>query len=276
MELAPGIHSLHVSMEGTFFVRRYPPNAYLVEDGECALIDSGYGDEHSINRRLEQLKELGNPRIDYIILTHPHLDHLGGAERFKELTGAKILIHHLDADVANEAFQNSRVDDAFGDGEVIRIGRIELEMVHTPGHTHGHTCVLKRDDRAIFTGDHILGTGTTAVGPERGDMAKYIESLHRLQGMELSVLYPGHGEPVLEPQRKIRELIDHRMERDRQVLMYLGRGIDTIDGLVKAIYPELDDYLLNDARGQVKVHLIKLEREGRVESRGQGQTYTLR
>ena len=58
--------------------------------------------------------------------------------------------------------------------------------------------------------------------------------------------------------------------------MYLGQGIDTIDGLVKAIYPELDDYLMNDARGQVKVHLIKLEREGRVESRGQGQTYTLR
>ena len=276
MELDQGIHSLYVSMEGSFFSRKYPPNVYLVEDGECALIDAGYGDEASISNRLEQLKALQNPRIGYIILTHPHPDHLGGAERFKKETGAKILIHQEDTDVANEVFEETKVDDAFNDGEVIRVGGVELELVHTPGHTYGHTCVLRRSDRALFTGDHILGTGTTAVSPERGDMAKYIDSLRKLQGMEISALYPGHGEPVHEPQRKIKELLDHRLERERQVLHYLSEGRITVDSIVQAIYPELDTDLLDSAKGQVKVHLVKLEQEGKVESRDEGETYAVK
>lgn len=274
MELTPGVHSLHVPMEGEFFLRAFPPNAYLVIDGEGVLIDTGYGEEEAVNQRLTYLKSIGNPSIGHIILTHPHVDHLGGAERFKKVTGAKILIHEDDADVANEEFEDTRVDETFKGGEVIRVGGTELELVHTPGHTHGHTCVLKRNDRGLFTGDHILGIGTTAVSPDRGDMAKYMDSLRKLQDIEISVLYPGHGKPVNEPQRKIKELIDHRMEREKQVLALLEQGVNDIEGMVKSIYPELNKDLLDSARGQVKVHLVKLEREGVVEARG--ESYVLK
>ena len=274
MELAPGLHSLHVDIEGSFFFRNYPPNAYLLTHGEGALIDTGNGDDHSISSRLDQLKELGNPDFRYIILTHPHPDHLGGAERLKQLTGAQLLIHNDDADTANEAFENTRIDDALNDGDVIDLGGLELEMVHTPGHTHGHTCVLNRTDRSLFTGDHILGTGTTAVSPDRGDMARYIDSLRKLQPLDISALYPGHGAPVKQPQAKIKELLEHRLERERQVLGFLSEGRNTIDSLVKAIYPELDPDLLSEAQGQVQVHLIKLINEGQVQS--QGETYTLK
>ena len=270
MELAPGLQSLHVPIEdGSFFFRHYPPNSYLLTEGEGALIDTGNGDDISINSRLDQLKELGNPGFGYIILTHPHGDHLGGAERFKQLAGAKIIIHRDDADTANEAFEDTRVDEAFEDGDVINLGGVELELIHTPGHTHGHTCVLNRTNRSLFTGDHILGTGTTAVSPDRGDMAKYIDSLRKLQPLDISALYPGHGSPVNQPHAKIKELLDHRMEREKQVLGYLSEGRDTIDSLVRAIYPELDKDLLSEAEGQVKVHLVKLVNEGRVEARGE-------
>ena len=128
---------------------------------------------------------------------------------------------------------------------------------------------MNRSNRSLFTGDHILGTGTTAVSPDRGDMAKYIDSLRKLQPLDISALYPGHGSPVNQPQAKIKELLDHRMEREKQVLGYLSEGRDTIDSLVRAIYPELDKDLLSEAEGQVKVHLVKLVNEGRVEARGE-------
>ena len=273
MELAPGLHSLHVPLDGTFFFRKYPPNAYLMTEGEGALIDTGYGDDNSIESRLAQLKELGDPSFKHIILTHPHGDHLGGAERFKKLTGARILIHHDDADTANSEFEDVRVDDVLDDGDVITVGGTELEMIHTPGHTHGHTCVLNRTTRALFTGDHILGAGTTAVSPDRGDMARYIDSLRKLQPLEISVLYPGHGSPVDRPQAKIKELLEHRLERERQILGLLGEGRDTIKSLVRSIYPELDKDLITEAEGQVTVHLVKLVKEGRVAQRG--ESYSL-
>ena len=275
MELAPGLHSLHVPIEdGSFFFRHYPPNSYLLTHGEGALIDTGTGDDDSVSNRLNQLKDLGSPDFRYIILTHPHVDHLGGAEALQKLTGARVLIHRDDADTANEEFENTRIDDILNDGDVIDLGGLELEMIHTPGHTHGHTCVLNRTDRSLFTGDHILGTGTTAVSPDRGDMAKYIDSLRKLQPLDVSVLYPGHGSPVNQPHAKFKELLDHRLEREKQVLTFLSEGRNTIESLVKAIYPELDQDLLSEAEGQVEVHLVKLINEGRVESHG--KTYTLK
>jgi len=274
MELTANLHSLYVSMEGTFFFRKYPPNVYLVQGDQSVLIDSGYGDEASVNNRLKQLRTLQDPELSYVILTHPHPDHLGGAERFKDITGAKIIIHNQDADVANEMFKHTKIDDAFKDGDIINIGNDELQLIHTPGHTYGHTCVLRKSDRALFTGDHILGTGTTAVGTERGDMANYIESLRKLQGMDIATLYPGHGSPVQEPQRKIKELLDHRLERECQILNNLSEGNNTIRTIVTAIYPELDPDLLTSATGQVTVHLIKLEKEGRVKRNG--EIYSIR
>ena len=275
MELAPGLHSLHVPIEdGSFFFRHYPPNSYLLTHGEGALIDTGTGDDDSVSNRLDQLRELGSPDFRYIILTHPHVDHLGGAEALQKLTGARVLIHRDDADTANDEFENTHIDDILNDGDVIDLGGLELEMIHTPGHTHGHTCVLNRTDRSLFTGDHILGTGTTAVSPDRGDMAKYIDSLRKLQPLDVSILYPGHGSPVNRPHAKFKELLDHRLEREKQVLTFLSEGRNTIESLVKAIYPELDQDLLSEAEGQVEVHLVKLINEGRVESHG--KTYTLK
>jgi glyoxylase-like metal-dependent hydrolase (beta-lactamase superfamily II) len=124
----------------------------------------------------------------------------------------------------------------------------------------------------LFSGDNALGMGTTAISPPpRGDMARYIESLRRMQALDAALLCPGHGPIVHEPNRKIQELIDHRRERDEQVLALLQEGKGTLTQLVRGIYPELERRLERMARGQILSHLYKLEREGKVAMREEGE-----
>jgi glyoxylase-like metal-dependent hydrolase (beta-lactamase superfamily II) len=118
----------------------------------------------------------------------------------------------------------------------------------------------------------VLGLGTVAISPPpHGDMGLYIQSLQRLQRYDAALLLPGHGPPVQDVARKLQELIDHRHERERQILAILGRGHGTLRALLDDIYSELDARLLNMARGQILAHLAKLEAEGRVRRRGEGE-----
>ena len=137
------------------------------------------------------------------------------------------------------------------DGDTIAVGGVTIEVVHTPGHTLGSICLYLREERALFTGDTVLGLGTVAIAPPpHGDMGLYIQSLERLKGYDAALLCPGHGPPVQDVGRKLQELIDHRHERERQILAALGRGRGTLTALLDDIYPELDRRLLNMARGQ--------------------------
>ncbi|MBI2866582.1 MAG: MBL fold metallo-hydrolase, partial [Chloroflexi bacterium] len=158
--------------------------------------------------------------------------------------------------------------DRWLEGETeLDTGGLSLTVVHTPGHSPGHLSILLQERGVLFSGDHVLGLGTTVIMPGHGDMAQYISSLERLQGLELSVILPGHGPPVRQPRRKLIELIEHRKAREEQVLALLERGVDSVEDLVRAVYPELEPRLLDMARGQTKSHLIKLEREGRIVAR---------
>jgi glyoxylase-like metal-dependent hydrolase (beta-lactamase superfamily II) len=101
-------------------------------------------------------------------------------------------------------------------------------------------------------------------------MVQYLASLRKMQGLDAALLCPGHGPLVKEPNRKIQELLDHRRERDEQILRFIGRGRDTVWRLVKAVYPELDGRLVPMATGQILSHLHKLEDEGKVRTRRDG------
>ncbi len=287
-------HVFSLPARPAFYTGPLAPNVFLVRDGqEGALVDSGFSDEESVGRRLEWLRALGGLQLRYIVLTHHHFDHASGAHRLAQATGAQVVIHPQeeeflrrweeeipqDVDVPGEEAQfrervrRFRQDAAqaaqgarhLGDGETLRVGSLTLEALHTPGHTMGSLCLLLQEEGVLFTGDTVLGLGTVAVSPPPyGDMALYLRSLERLKGLGASLLLPGHGPPVKEVARKIQELIDHRHEREGQVLALLREGKDTVAALVRAIYPELDRRLLPMARRQVEAHLHKLEREGRV------------
>ena len=142
-------------------------------------------------------------------------------------------------------------DRVVEDGDTIAVGGVTIEVVHTPGHTLGSICLYLREERTLFTGDTVLGLGTVAIAPPpQGDMGLYVRSLERLTGYDAALLCPGHGPPVHDVARKLQELIDHRHQRERQILEALGRGHGTLKALLDDIYPELDRRLLNLARSQ--------------------------
>jgi endoribonuclease LACTB2 len=261
MEIAPGVHS--IPMSTSTFMGVYVPNVYLAVGEEAALIDSGLEDREAAKSRIEYIRQLAPLKLAYIILTHSHPDHIGGCREIKRATGAQIVMHSLAAERAKSG-DSVTGDILVKDGAVLDIGGVHLEVIYTPGHSPTSICIYMKESKVLFTGDHILGMGTTVVYAPDGDMADYVESLKKLLKYDIRLICPGHGPPIHEPQRKINELIAHRQERERQVLSSLRQGKKTVTGLVAEIYPELDKRLLELAQRQVLAHLKKLVRENKV------------
>ncbi len=298
MEVTPRIHSIPAPV--SFYTGPLAPNVYLVTDaGEGALVDSGFGDEQSVRARLEYLRQRPDVKLRYIVLTHHHFDHSSGAHQLRRASGAQVALHPqeerflrdwqseipqdidvpVDQRAVAEQVQRFRrlaaeavPDVPIADGETLSVGGLTLELVHTPGHTLGSVCVYVRQERALFTGDTALGLGTVAISPPPyGDMALYLQSLERLKEYDSALLLPGHGPPVHDVARKLQELIDHRHQREEQVLKLIADGKRTPKAMLRAIYPELDRRIIPMALRQIEAHLAKLEAEGRVTRTGEGE-----
>jgi glyoxylase-like metal-dependent hydrolase (beta-lactamase superfamily II) len=158
-------------------------------------------------------------------------------------------------------------DVVVGTGDVVASGDgWTMTAIHTPGHTSNHTCFTLDDGttRTIFTGDHVMGWSTTVVSPPDGDMGAYIESLRVVAGRADDVAIPTHGPPIPDPSTFVTELIEHRLERERQVLQAVRSGLDTIPAMVEALYVDVRRDLFKPARRSVLAHLVKLVDDGSV------------
>jgi glyoxylase-like metal-dependent hydrolase (beta-lactamase superfamily II) len=234
-------------------------NQYVVGKETVVVIDVALGEDSNLDGIIEQVEAMGGKRIEKILLTHIHSDHCGGALALRKRCGAKLGIHRSRAGyLGGEDFQ-------YGDNDRITFGGGELQVLHTPGHESGHCCFYEAGDKVLFSGDNILGYGTAVIRPPDGNMMDYLQSLERLLEFNISLILPGHGPLVGKPEAKIKEYIEHRRLREKQVLDALRNGRNTIGDITEMIYVDVSPALQRVAEFSVQAHLEKLIKEGRVK-----------
>jgi glyoxylase-like metal-dependent hydrolase (beta-lactamase superfamily II) len=216
--------------------------------GDSVVLDPG----PAIESHIEAVRA-AMPNLRTILITHRHGDHAPAAIPLKRLTGARIV---APPGVTEET------EVILHGGETVE----DLEVIATPGHTEEHVCFFT-SDRDLFTGDTILGEGTTAIFPPDGNMTQYIRSLHTLRARNPRRIYPAHGPTRDDAVALIDDYIAHRLQREQQIIDALDAGAHTIPEMRRRIYANLDPRLEKAAEVQIAAHLIKLQEEGRVDAR---------
>lgn len=272
MEIAPGVHSILTGLEHATGVT----NTYLVVGSEgAAFVDAGWNRPGEAQARIDYWHKLGAPALKGIIVTHRHTPHWENAPAIqRSCGGAPIIASHAEHAEIEARMQGARVDRPVHDGETLGLGGMTLEFIEAPGHTIGSLAVFVRESRALFTGDNVMGKGSSVINPGEGDIVLYLQTLHKLLRLAPAVIYPGQGPVVTNPEAKLNELIAHRHARERQIVDLLARSPCSVERMVAALYGGIDEGVRHLAANQVRSHLIKLEREGRVRSTGERHSLT--
>ena len=209
-----------------------------------AVLDPGPLDEGHLHR---VLATVGERRVSIIALTHGHADHSAGAARFAELSGCATV---RAADPAHRLGE-----EGLADGDVLDISGCELRVIASPGHSADSVSMLATADGALFTGDTVLGRGSTVIAGD-GNLGDYLRTLDRLQAMAgLRVLLPGHGPVLADPAAALTQYIAHRAERLDQVRAALAAGASTPAEIVAMIYADVDRSLWRAAEWSVQSQL---------------------
>lgn len=234
-------------------------NTYLVGDRSVAVIDPGPDLPEHVQAILDAVAAQSG-RIDAILVTHGHSDHLSAAYRLRDRTGAFLFGHPTIHEVDVPLHEG---DDVEGVGE-------EIITHPTPGHAPDHLCFWLPVHRLLFSGDLVAGQGTVVLSRESGSLDHYLDSLRRMLALGPSTILPGHGPVVADGPAKLEEYLAHRARRESQILERLARGPATVDDLVKDLYAQTTPpALLPLAARNVLIHLDHLAHQGRAsEERG--------
>lgn len=269
-QLSPLIRRVIANNPGPFTFKG--TGVYIVGGNDVAVIDPGPDQPGHLEMLM---RALDGRRVTHIFVTHGHADHSPAARPLAERTGAKIYASGItvtasDSDVRMEAGDDPgfRADVAVRDGERFSGPGWTIEALATPGHTSNHMAYALIEENALFPGDHIMGWSTTVISPPDGDMDDYIASLEKVRDRDFTTLWPTHGPPIRDVRPFVQAYIDHRADREAQILNQLAKGQTRIPDMVREMYADVDVRLHPAACHSVLAHMIRLVKRGRVSVRG--------
>jgi glyoxylase-like metal-dependent hydrolase (beta-lactamase superfamily II) len=229
-------------------------NTYLIDGPEgLTVLDPGPEDDEHV---ADILRAAGETKIERLVLTHTHSDHLGATAKLQAATGAKTYGYRVSAK------RGFSPDGKLDDGDAVA----GLKAVFTPGHAADHLSFeffVPGGPKILFSGDHVMSWSSSIVSPPDGDMVAYYKSLNLLLARDEVFYAPGHGPLLPEPRRLVAELLAHRQHREASILAALREREWSVAELAEHLYHKTDYRLKMAAERNVLAHLLKLEHEGR-------------
>jgi glyoxylase-like metal-dependent hydrolase (beta-lactamase superfamily II) len=221
-------------------------NAYLVGGNQVVIVDPGPDRMSHLNNILGALQSLG-AKAASVVITHHHADHAGCAEKLAARLAVPLISY------GNPLLHGSEI---YANGHTIVIQ-------HTPGHIYTHLCLWLIERKLLFTGDLVAGQGTILIIPPDGNMAAYLDSLRAMKALAPTAILPGHGPVIDTPEVVLQDYIDHRLDREQQVLYWYGQGHTLAGDIAARIYVDRPE-VIGIATLQVEAHLEKLSKENRL------------
>jgi glyoxylase-like metal-dependent hydrolase (beta-lactamase superfamily II) len=266
-EIEPGIYQLQIPIPNNPLGCT---NVYLLKgDKGCTLIDAGWSSREALYSLGNQLTEAGVSfkDISLIIVTHAHFDHYGLADSLKQLSGAKVALHHLDRDLLAPRFTDmdeylrqtenwfringvpthelpqsafigmrrsappAAPDIALHDGEIVPASPFNLQVTWTPGHSPGHICLYETNRKIFFSGDHILPVITPNISLQPNSssnpLGDFLNSLNKIKPLDVTLVLPAHEHIFTNFRGRIDEIIQHHEQRNSEILGAMSTGAQT-------------------------------------------------
>ncbi|MEX2081368.1 MAG: MBL fold metallo-hydrolase [Dehalococcoidia bacterium] len=262
MQVSPSVRAVQVPDDNPMHPQF--TDIYLVGRGQVLTIDSGEAMDRYKWMLRGYLAATEKAEVAVAGITHHHADHSGNLKWMASELGAEVMVPRKAVPLLKGKLPKKR-STFMADGQMLDLGGgTRVQVLVTPGHSVDSVCYYIEEEGVLFSGDTILGVGTTVVN----DLADYRQSLARLLALpNLKVMCPGHGPLIHDPRERIQTYIDHRNERERQILGVLAEGGEkTSWEIMLRLYPDVNPKLRRAADGNVRTHIRQLETEGRIRT----------